>query len=90
MMNGFKALVLLTLTVIGTIGLSGDGPLWTRYVGSGFLFVLLFAVLSQTLNTPTIADLKKLLVQQQQDQVSRTTAVDEDDDGALERRSRRN
>jgi hypothetical protein len=90
-MNGFKALVLLTLTVIGTIGLSGDGPLWTRYVGAGYLFVLLLVIVSQTLNAPTIADMKKLLsLQVQADQSTRPVPDDDDEDVGMERRSRRN
>jgi hypothetical protein len=91
-MNGFKALVLVALTVIGTIGFSGDGPLWTRYVASGYLFVLLLVIVSQSLNTPTIVDMKKLLgLQAQVEQARAATRDDDDDDGiAMERRSRRN
>jgi len=91
-MNGFKALVLLTLTVIGTIGLSGDGPLWTRYVGAGYLFVLLLVIISQSLNTPTIVDMKKMLGLQAQAaaEAAKASGHDDEDDSMIERRSRRN
>jgi hypothetical protein len=87
-MKGLQALVMLALLAIGTIGLSGEGPIWTRYVGSGLLFAMLMINITQTANSPTTAEIKKFLGIAAEQGSTRADAVEEADD-ASEPRGRR-
>lgn len=88
-MKGLQVLVVLALLVIGTIGLSGEGPVWTKYVGSGLLLVMLLINITQTANSPTTSEIKKLLGVAAEQASMRTDVVADDDDDVQEARGRR-
>lgn len=86
-MKVLQTVVLLALLVISTFGLSGEGPVWTRYVGSGLLLVLLMLILQQISNIPTGAELRRMLT----GVAPPPAPADLNDDGEVrERRSARN
>jgi hypothetical protein len=82
-----------TLMVIATIGLSGEGPVWTKYFGAGFLLVLLLLILQQLSNIPSVIELKKMLLGAEAAAAARSEPIPEDDeigDSTRGRRSARN
>ena len=91
-----KALLTLAMTgllVVATIGLSGEGPVWTRYVGAGMVFVLLMLILTGVSNIPSTTDLKKILmggIDPAAAPKPMTTVPGDDDDDVSDRRSIRN
>lgn len=58
-MKALQALFLIALLLVSTWGLSGDGPLWSRYVGAGMVLALLMLILQSVSNLPTATDLQK-------------------------------
>ena len=90
-MKSFLAFIAVTtLVVIATIGLSGEGPVWTRYFGAGFLFVLLLLILQQLSNIPSMIELKKMLLGAEAAAAARSEqSMTEDDDIADSTRGRR-
>jgi FtsH-binding integral membrane protein len=89
-----KALLTLAMTgllVVSTIGLSGEGPVWTKYVGAGMVFVLLMLILTGVSNIPSATDLKKMLMGVDPAASPKPMPVVPDDDDDLpSRRSARN
>lgn len=88
-MKTLGVLLIMAVLVIATIGLSGDGPVWTRYVGAGTLFALLLLILTQLSNIPNTTELRKIFA------VSEAKAPpvvhdDEEEDSARARRTARN
>lgn len=93
-MASMKALLTLAmagLLVVSTIGLSGEGPPWTKYVGAGVVLVLLMLILTGVSNIPSTNDLRKILSGLDPSAV-RPVAVpsDDEDDDLPSRRSVRN
>lgn len=94
-MKSFLAFIAAaTLLTIATIGLSGEGPVWTRYFGAGTVFLMLLLILQQASNIPSTTELKKLLLGAEAAAAARSeqAAVTEDDEGdsTRGRRSARN
>lgn len=91
-MKGFLAfLAAATLMVIATIGLSGEGPVWTKYVGGGTVLLILLLILQQLSNIPSTIELKKMLLgaEAAAAQAQAEQAIPEDDDIADSTRGRR-
>lgn len=90
-MKGLLAfLAMSTLVVIATIGLSGEGPIWTKYFGAGFLFVILLLILQQLSNIPSTIELKKMLLGAEAAVAARSEqAIPEEDDVVDSTRGRR-
>lgn len=89
-MKGLQVLVLAALLVISTIGISGEGPVWMKYVGCGMIYVLLMLILTQVSNIPSTTDLKKMLLGAEAAATARAEqTTTEDDDMADSTRGRR-
>lgn len=58
-MKALQVLVLIALLAVSTWGLSGEGPIWSKYVGAGMVLVLLMLILQGVSNIPTATDLQK-------------------------------
>lgn len=88
-MKGLSVLLILALLVVATIGLSGEGPVWTKYVGAGTVFLLLMLILQQISNIPTASEQRKII---SNSEVKPPPPVQDDDeeDSARARRSARN
>lgn len=90
-MKALLALAMAGLLVVATIGLSGEGPVWTKYVGSGMVFVLLMLILTGVSNIPSTTDIKKILMGADPTMAPKPMPVVPDDDDDLpSRRSARN
>lgn len=90
-MKALLALATAGLMVVSTIGLSGEGPAWTKYVGSGMVFVLLMLILTGVSNLPSAADLRKTLMGVDPSMPKGPMPVTpDDDDDVPSRRSARN
>ena len=74
MLRGLGILVIMALLGAATVGLSGGGPEWLRYVGSGTLFVFLLLILGQLSQLPDKAEYREMIDQ--------LLATDEDIPGA--------
>jgi len=84
-MKGLQVLLLLGLLSISTWGLSGEGPIWTKYVGAGFVLVVLMLILQGVSNLPTATDLRKAMSAVEQTK----QVVNPDDMDIVEARSQR-
>lgn len=85
------ALATTGLLAVATVGLSGEGPVWTKYVGSGMVFVLLMLILTQVSNIPSTIDMRKMLSGTDPAVQPRPVpVVPDDDDDMPSRRSARN
>ena len=84
-MKVISAIAMAALLVISTIGLSGEGAVWTLYVGAGTILTLLMLILTQVSNIPNSNEQKKILT----NTIIQPPAPDDDDDFAG-RRSARN
>lgn len=94
-MKSFLAFIAMaTLVVIATIGLSGEGPVWTKYFGAGFLLVILLLILQQLSNIPSTIEMKKMLLGAEAAVAAKSeqTMLEDDDivDSTRGRRSARN
>jgi hypothetical protein len=85
-MKGLQVLLLFGLLAVSTWGLSGEGPVWAKYVGAGFMLVVLLLILQGVSNLPTATDLRKAMGAIEQ--AKQTVNVDDDLD-ATEARSQR-
>jgi len=81
-MKGLQALVLVALLAVSTWGLSGEGPVWTKYVGAGMVLVLLMLILQGVSNIPTATDLQKAVKAVEDTK----PVIDADDMGSTEAR----
>lgn len=81
-------MMIIALLVVATIGLSGEGQLWTRYVGAGTVFLFLLLILQQVSNIPTVNEQNKILFDATAPSRIPPAAPDEDD--APSSRSTRN
>jgi hypothetical protein len=90
-MKSFLAFIAVaTLMVIAAIGLSGDGPLWTKYFGAGTVLLMLLLILQQLSNIPSTVELRKLLLGAEAAAAARSEqAIPEDDDIADSTKGRR-
>lgn len=90
-MKALLALAMAGLLVVATIGLSGEGAVWTRYVGAGMVFALLMLILTGVSNIPSTTDLKKMMMGADPTMAPKSMPVVPDDDDELpSRRSARN
>jgi hypothetical protein len=90
-MKALLTLAMAGLLVVSTIGLSGEGPVWTRYVGAGMIFVLLMLILTGVSNIPGTIELRKILTGAEQSATPKPSPViQDDDDEPPSRRSARN
>lgn len=89
-MKTLGVLLIMAVLVIATIGLSGDGPVWTRYVGAGTLFALLLLILTQLSNIPNTTELRKLFAVSEAKAPPPVIHDDEEEDSARARRTVRN
>lgn len=94
-MKGFLAFIAVAaLMVIATIGLSGEGPVWTKYFGGGTVLLILLLILQQLSNIPSTVEMKKMLLGAEAAAAARSEQVmpedDEVQDSTRGRRSARN
>jgi hypothetical protein len=85
-MKGLSAILLIALLAVATFGLSGEGPVWTKYVGAGTVFVLLMLILQGVSNIPNAAEQRKIIVGSE---IKQPPVIPDDDDDESSTRARR-
>ena len=88
-MKAISTLAIFAFMVVAVIGLSGEGALWTRYVGASAILVLLMLILVQVSNIPTTSDLRKIFASMASP-AERQAMTGDDEDDVNPRRSARN
>lgn len=83
-MKGLQVLVLIALLAVSTWGLSGEGPVWSKYVGAAMVLILLMLILQGISNIPTASEMTKVVKATEEPK----PVIDADDDGVHEARTR--